>query len=310
MNHWALFKQSWSILWRNPGLWLIALLPALVGFGLTLIAQLGSTPPSVDFSRDPELLLRALQQSFNFAGPSLIIGVIVQLVVAAVTAFAEGALINMVDARASGRSVSVAGGMAAASNRLVPLVIARLLLTLPIAVIGALVGASALSSFAGLLSNPRDVAGAFAGSVAGWSGILFALGLLIGAITLGADRAIMLEGMSALPAIARGWRLLWSKFADYFTIGLIFFVLSIVVGVVFACAMVPIFFAALAPTLAQIEPGTNVFVGAATAPFLIFALLFAFLGMLVTVFVSSVWTLAYRHWLAARPSESSIGTSG
>ena len=29
MNHWSLFRQSWSILWRNPALWLFGLFAAL-----------------------------------------------------------------------------------------------------------------------------------------------------------------------------------------------------------------------------------------------------------------------------------------
>jgi hypothetical protein len=129
--------------------------------------------------------------------------------------------------------------------------------------------------------------------------------LLISAIIVGAERAVVLENMTPFQAIGRGWRLIWSKFADYFTIGLLFLVIGLVVGVLFVCLIAPIFVGSLFGSLSRIEPGTNIFIGTAAGPVVIvFLLIFAVFGALVSLLASGVWTLAYRHWLAQTPPPS------
>jgi len=128
--------------------------------------------------------------------------------------------------------------------------------------------------------------------------------LLMLAIGISAERAVVIDEMPIWPSIVKGWKSLWGKFGDYFTIVLLLIGIAILVGIVLACVFVPILCGALglgAATSvnafrqngANILTGLFVFLGPTV---LIAILLGLLLSTLANVFTSSVWTLAYREW--------------
>ena len=124
-------------------------------------------------------------------------------------------------------------------------------------------------------------------------------------MSISAQRAVVLNHMAPGPALVRGWKWLWARFVDYFTIALIFFVLAIAAGIVLACVLAPILCGSLLSSLSslsQLRPGVQVFEAAFTiagGAALILILVGLILGSLASVFVSGVWTLAYREWRAS-----------
>ena len=60
------------------------------------------------------------------------------------------------------------------------------------------------------------------------------------AIGVSAERAVVLDELPIWPSIVKGWKFLWSKFGDYFTIVLLMIGIAILAGIIFACILIPI----------------------------------------------------------------------
>ena len=304
MNYWALFRQSWSILWRNRTLWVFGLLATLGGGGLSYRFNLADVRPVAELPLGARELLRSILGSGDIAtlaGIALAIGVITF----ALATFGQAALIGLVDDVAGGQSVTVGEGVRAGWRHFVPLLIVRVLLALPVLVVGALAAGSFLPAFTDMLNAPGEKPfglGAL-GAFTLLGALSFVIALLTWAVGISAERAVVLDELSPWPAIVRGWNWLWAKFADYFSISLIFLVLAILVGIVFVCALLPVLVGTVVASVDQLRSG-NVFVftTAIVGPAVILLLVLGLIaGSLASVFVSSVWTLAYRGWRAAAP---------
>ena len=107
--------------------------------------------------------------------------------------------------------------------------------------------------------------------------------------------------MPIWPSIVKGWKFLWGKFGDYFTIVLLFIVVGIAAGLVFACVLMPILCGTMGLGAVSAFGDNNLSIFTRlmvfTGPTILIAVLLGLLfGTLVNVFTSSVWTLAYRQW--------------
>jgi hypothetical protein len=132
------------------------------------------------------------------------------------------------------------------------------------------------------------------------------------AIGISAERAVVIDEMPIWPSIVKGWKFLWGKFGDYFTIVLLLIGIGILAGIIFACILVPI----LCGTLGMGAVGAlgdndmNIFtrIMVFTGPTILIAVLLGLLfGTLANVFTSSVWTLAYRQWTQpAQPADAAL----
>jgi len=138
------------------------------------------------------------------------------------------------------------------------------------------------------------------------------VGLLMMAIGISAERAVVLDEAPIWPSIVKGWKYLWGKFGDYFTIVLLFILVGIAAGLVFACLLIPILCgtmglgAAGAFSSNDMSMVTRLMVF--TGPTILIAVLLGLLfGTLANVFTSSVWTLAYRQW--TQPAQPVASTS-
>jgi hypothetical protein len=141
-------------------------------------------------------------------------------------------------------------------------------------------------------------------AVSGLGALGFVVGLLMMAIGVSAERAVVIDEMPIWPSIVKGWKFLWGKFGDYFTIVLLMIGLAILAGIILACVLTPILCGALGLGAASsvdafrrdgasFLTGLFVFLG----PTVLIAVLLGFLfSTLANVFTSGVWTLAYREW--------------
>ncbi len=306
MNHWNLFKESWRIFWRNSALWVFGLLAALSGgFNLRYNFNFDFSPNMRQLSTAPIEFRALLNQIFSSQtfGVIVAIGILWMIFAFLLATFADGALMGMINTIGGGQKVSVGDGFRAGSKRFLPLLAVRFVLALPALILG-LIAAVSVSQM--VLNSPEDAAplNMFArtfSAAAGLGALSFVVGLLTMAIGVSAERAVVLDDMPIWPSIVKGWKLLWSKFGDYFTIALLFIVLGIVVGLILACVLIPImcgsigFTAFSAASARDANPFAAIMLIA--GPALILTVLLGLLfGTFVNTFTSSVWTLAYREW--------------
>lgn len=311
MNHWSLFRQSWTIFWRNPALWLFGLLAALGGgvnlnysFNISDLRRVNAMPFEArallsQFLRDSGLM--------NSLSVVLVIGIVWAVLAFLLATFAQSALISMVGSIDSGQKPGVSAGFRAGGRRFLPLLAVRFLLALPILIIALIAAGTFASSFADLLNEPSQPAFNFQqfGAIAGLGTLGFLVGLLMTAIGVSAERAVVLEETTIGQSLAQGWKMLWSKLGDYVVIALILLGIGIVAGLVFACILLPIICGSIFLGVGQAlsaQRNPLVFVTTLVGPTAIIAVLLGLLfGILATVFVSSVWTLAYRRWRGTEP---------
>ncbi len=114
-----------------------------------------------------------------------------------------------------------------------------------------------------------------------------AVSLVIGAIGVGAERATALETRSVFAALKAGWNLLGHKLKDFIAIGLIFLLWVILLALTYFL---------LANLIGSALLG---------GIFVIISILFS---IFAAVFVSGVWTLAFREWQAQERGELSVAT--
>lgn len=331
MNHWNLFKESWRIFWRNPALWLFGLLAALGGgynlrynfnfnFGapanfdsefLRRFGAYGGRLPDIPFE------FRALLDqifSSQAIGTFIVIGIVWMIIAFLLTTYADGALFSMVNSIGGGQKVSVGFGFRAGARRFLHLLAVRFVLALPTLVM-AIISGIVLSQ---VVFTPGNDIGfgqlrTFS-AISGLGALSFVVGLLMMAIGVSAERAVVLDEMPIWPSIVKGWKTLWGKFGDYFTIVLLLIGIAILAGIIFACIFIPILCGALG--IGAIGAFSNndlnnlnftrilIFTGPTILVAVVLGLLF---GTLANVFTSSVWTLAYREWnKPAQPADTAL----
>jgi hypothetical protein len=257
MNRSELINQAANIALKQKALWILALTGAVINAVLAYIFT-----------------------AWDFGA---IIRSVLTLVV---TAFVSAALISMVNNAAEGQSPSLNDGIQSGIRWFLPVLVIDLLLAIPMWIISFLLTGSFFGAF--MTQANQGGVGSASGLFAGLGLsmlVLFVVGILLGAITIGAERSAVLENTGAIDAIKRGWTVFSTHIVDYIVIGLMLFVVLLAVGILMGCAF-SIF------GLGGFAVGAR----AGIVAVIIGIVLSAILGAILTVFVSTVWTLAYRKF--------------
>ena len=204
------------------------------------------------------------------------------------TAALTAALIAMVDELAENKPVSIGSGFLAALAFMPRLLGVLLLVALPSWVLLFL---TAGGSFAAILSSglgqPGGVTGAILSSLLGpFSLMLIAillLSLIMGAITVGAERAVVIEKAGLMAAMQRGWFLLTDYLGNFIVLGLILILFSVTGALLIG----GIFSVLLAGILSGSFNFLNILI---TIPITLV------IGGFFTIFFSCIWTLVFRFW--------------
>ncbi len=290
MHYTGLFKRSWSITWRYPSMALVVLIGTLLGMLLSFVLSPVFSPFSLVAS-----------------GSAYLMSIVQGVVSLAITAFTTGALIRMVNSIEDGQTPSIRSGVQAGLSRLVPLFFVTLLLQIPLWLAALLQTRSLFGVFAS--NNQSGFANPRALLSTGVFYVIFNLfiTLLIGAIGVGAERAIVLEKQSVFAALKTGWSLLWRRLKDFVAIGFIFVLLTILVLVIYALMSSTLIRATTFSPIVEFQNGIpglgSTFLGPTTAVVFVITILF---GLFAAVFVSSVWTLAFREWHAQEQNDSLV----
>jgi len=283
VSHWGLFTNSLGKM-LHPVLWVYGLLIALASSGVAalLINSLLLANPAT-------LTAQTLRTSLT---PVLVLFVILSAIGFVFSTFGDAAVIYLVNKLEQRERITLSMGLDA-GEKIFQLLVVRVILALPniVAVIAAL-----WLIFAPLLSRnqalPSNLLSSMFAGLCGAILLVTLINLAISAITVGAERAIVLEKMSIGGALAQGWMLLFTQLGDFLIIGLIFLGLSFALGLIFACAIQPV--------LALIVGSSLRSGGAAVSSFLALMLVGGLIvSALASILTTSVWTLAYRQWRAA-----------
>ena len=141
-------------------------------------------------------------------------------------------------------------------------------------------------------ANP--LSGLFSG-FCGIMAITFVVNLLTSALSVGAERAIVIEKLSIGQALGLSGKLLATQLGDFIIIGLIFLGLSFLVGIFFSCVGQPL----LGLMFSGASPSAMLGGSLLTNPIVVLSISVGLIGnMLATILGTSVWTLAYRQWRA------------
>ncbi len=273
MNRRELFSQAFTMLRHNPALWSIA----LIGLAINVVFSLLLFNPAL-----------------------VIVGMFMAFVAAA---FAEGALISMVNAIADNEGAGLIDGLRAGLARLIPLLAVSVVLMIPVWLVLVFMTGSVDPIFTSGLGRPDTLQPTnmvnVAGSVFSLVGVIIALQLAASAIGVGAERAIVLEDTPIVSALQRGWTLLRMKYATFISIALVFLGMGLAISLLFGWVIVPLLVTLLSPEIAAAQAQGRAidlaayFFSPANVVFLMVNLI---AGSLITAFISSVWTLAFRHW--------------
>jgi len=318
MQYGTLLSRAWHIIWRNKIIWLFGFLAALGsggGGGGNLNYRFG---PS-DFSRPGTSgLPPELERLFTriFSDPTLVItiavviiliGLVIALVVALLAALGHGAMVDMAREADETETTRFNTGWRTGLRRMLPTFLIRFLMGLPTFIIIMAGVAAFLVSFIPLLSRTgsSDTRGLIGGGILGTLFLCFLPALCVGLLltiplqvleTL-SIRALVLEDRGIWGSIRRGWNILTTNLGDVVVVWLIFFLISIGVAIVVGLPLAAIAFAAILP-LALMAAASPIFIVPLVLVGILLGLVSAAIRSVVEAYSSSVWTLAYRQFIA------------
>lgn len=298
MNYWGLFRESFGKL-LHPTLWVFGLMAALSGGGSSRF-EFKASRPLADL---PAGLRDLLGDRLQSDAPAIIaVGLIISLVLLLLSTFGQAGLLNLINRLENGERISVGQGVDEAGKRFLHLLVVRLLLALPLIIIGVAAAGSVLSAVSGVFTeaepsfNSFDFGeiGTMFGRMFGLLGLAFVISLLVGGIGIGAERAVVIEEQGVFKSLGLGASLFIKQIGDFVIIGVLYIVVLIAVGLLFACVLLPVTFmgattgSLLSSDFASPQTGGLVAVWTLVTGLLV--------GALSMIFNASVWTLAYRQW--------------
>jgi len=288
MSHWGLFTNSFGKM-LHPVLWVYGLLIAVATGNLGVLFLFN------------EQTVRNLSKATTFQSlqavfaPMAVVLIVLGLIGFVFATFGNAALIHLINQLELRERATLGKGLDG-GEKIFQLLIVRVILILP----NVLVGVLAFAVMWGQLSriNLTTRANPLAGLFGGFCGIIvigFVVSLITSALSVGAERAIVIEKLSIGKALVLSGKLLATQLGDFIIIGLIFLGLSFIVGIIFSCVgqlLVGLMFRGASPS--AMVSGNLL-----TNPIVVLAVSVGLIGnMLATILGTSVWTLAYRQWRA------------
>jgi hypothetical protein len=274
----------------HPVLWLYSLVVVLGSSSLGVLLLFNNQLLRNLATQAPQALWATLA---SLAGIIIVVGVIGFVL----ATFGDAALIYLINKLEMRERATVGMGLDA-GEKIFQLLVVRVILILPNLLVAALSIALVLGQISRFDLTSR--VNSLSGLLGGFCGIL-AIGLLVSlltsALSVGAERAIVIEKMSIGKALGLSWQLFAAQLGDFLIIALILVGLSVVIGVLFSCVGQPLiglmFRTASPAALTRGDLSTN--------PIVLLSIGIGLIeNVLATILVTSVWTLAYRQWRADR----------
>ena len=305
MSHGKILQRAWEITWRWRVLWILGFLASLGKGG----GGGGGGGSGSSFSGDGGEWAKSFEsipgEIWVLIAFGALLAILVGIAIWVVSVMARGGLIAGVQQVEAEGTTSFLQAWRVGRSRFWTLFGLDVLASVPFVIL-LLLGIAALAVVVIGGGVAFDEIGAIAPAIL--CGVPLCCGAVIVAVVLNqikiyADRAAILEDLGWIDAFKRGWEVLRDNIGPT----VIFWLIFLVIGGVFAFVVGGTVFAAVAPfaaVFATTDPGPWI---AAPLCFggLLGVIFFALIGSIVETFTSATWTLAYRDLTGlAAPADS------
>lgn len=304
-NFGEVLTRAWQIVWKNRVLWIFGILASCGRGGSNFNSNVRGNGGNGGFGTPPDLppqfqdLFRTIEQNLTaFIVVIIALACIIWILTIFLSTVGKIGLIRGT-AQADGGSESLMFGQLFSEStpyfwRILGL---SLLVGLPILVV-ILAFAVGLVLFAAATSSGNDISGAgflaLIPILVGCVCLLIPVMFVIGMIARQAENAIVLEEMSVMPAISRGWDVFRNNLGPIIIMAIILAVIGLVVGFIIAIPVfivaVPAFIAFMAGEAQNWSP--LALAGVCICLYIPISLL---LNGIAIAFTESAWTLTYMR---------------
>lgn len=331
MDYGNLLRRSWRVVWDHKFMIVLGFLAAL-GSGLSSNGNNfnyqmdGSEFQNMPFIATPfgsTDIAEILPVIGAMAAGALCFAIILGIVLWVLRLTAEAGMIDAASRLDAGQKVTFGEAMRAGWSKiwnmiaLDLLVLGAVLITIMIFIfLVVLTAGGSAAAFAGGASSGQDFWAPLAGLGAGLIGLiccmvcgLIIFFILISVITTFTRRAIVLEDRGVVEAIKRAWETIRANLGEVIILLILFFALSIIVGLVTAVVALPVGALAVAPSAARLLSGETLSaldVILMVIGGLALIIILAAIRSIYTAFESSAYTLAFQEFTDKQLPEAKV----
>jgi len=328
MDYGKLMRRAWEITWRYKFLWVFGIAIAFCragggsgsNFNFSNRNFTGQNNQFGQFMNPANPFSQALERFFSSGLLWLFIGFLIVLVILfffigmAVVAYARGSIIRSVNLLENGETVNFRLAWEEGKKSFRRLLGMEILINIPgllvglaimVAVIlliwnlikssGMAYGADQSAIFRSLLT----IAPAFVIIICSLACVAFLIQILVAILEVFGSRAIAIEDLPVIAALARGWKLFLANLAPAIILALILFGISLGIGIVIGLPVALLLggFVVVVVGLTHLAgPAWLVFLPVIVLLILAVAILTSFVRGVYLVFTETLWTLAYRDF--------------
>jgi len=318
MNYTTIFKEALSTFWRHKSLWIFGIVITLFGqgeysFRINYRESYPADQGGLPSMPGSDLLIKMLDNPIPYIIGFGLLSLMFWIITSLIGWWSQSALISMVDEIDQNGSTSINHGWNAGKQRAVPLTIIAVLFTLPKALINLPVIAGGIWLFSqfsdlykdmllGRTPSPEEMQTVFEPIMSniflGFACIVplvciaGVLGWCLGLLNKVTARSFVLENLTIVSSIKRGWKITLKNPGNILLNGIVL----IVIGVIFG------WFAAIPALLLWVPVARAILHQSWTTTTTIAAIVMGFyflfvvvgLGGILTSFNSILWTKLYR----------------
>lgn len=319
MNYTATFKEALSIFWRHKSLWVFGIVITLFGqgeynFSVNYRESYPAGEGGLPSIPGKDLLIKILDNPIPYIIGFSLLSLVFWIIKSLICWWSQSALISMVDDVDHEGSTSVTRGWNAGKQRAVPLTVMSIIFALPTTILtlpaiagGVWVFSQFFDTYKAMLlgatPSPEEMQAVFqplmsniflgfacivplicVGGIFGW---------LLGLLNKIAVRSFVLENLTIIDSIKRGWEITRKNLGNVLLNGIILVVISVIFGWIAAIPALIIWVPVARAFLHQ-SWNMSTIVGAV---FMGLYFLFVLIGIggVLTSFNSTLWTKLYKN---------------
>lgn len=305
MEYVILLQRAWQILTRHKIMFLFGLIAVLAGQDALFNLHGGrSIQPVVEAIVDlPPTASSLTRATVLLDSPIVLIGVMILLglLLIFIGMVANAALISLTHSAERGDAINFKAGLRAGFQHVDRLIIIRLIFNIPFVVL-AVLGFTLMQRLIAPTIPPLTFSQSLAalqdtGLLPIFLIVSLLAGIFVGGVGIGADRAVVIDGMGVVAALRQGWETLRDHWGKYVVITGIF-ISTLLLFILLVSCPVAVLFADQITSLAQTSSlNADLTSSLLTQPL---GIGLAIIGVLlyagVTAFISITWTIVYRRY--------------
>ena len=328
MDHGKIVTRGWELGWNNKWMYVLGAVAALTGG-----VQIGGSQGAFDFSSfdttsseippflennpifqellrlepnaDPMTVLNAILPLFGVLAALIAVALILAFIFFIIGLGGRAGLILAVNRAEEGEKSTLGQNLRDGFGYIVPLFLMKLVLLFGTLLAIGIIPLGAFLVIIGAASGNDSIGGLIFGLVCLLFCLIFPLMLILGFVDAYAFRGIVLRGEGVFASLGNGFRIFRANLSDSFVLALIFWVISLVVGVVIGLVVSPVSLLFANPFLEYFMEGTvspgataSIIIGS-----LVLTTLYAVLTGILVTWQSTTFTIAYRQFTGMESAE-------